>query len=88
MTAPTAIPVYTYRMTKVMISFPDELLRRLDGRAKELEMTRSGLLQQLAEKELVGGEMQRNRARAEARRQTKDRGGDTAALVREQRRAR
>lgn len=39
-------------MAKVMISLPDDLLHRLDQGAKERSMTRSGLLRELAEREL------------------------------------
>jgi metal-responsive CopG/Arc/MetJ family transcriptional regulator len=39
-------------VAKVMISFPDKLLERLDARAKETSETRSGFLQRLAEREL------------------------------------
>lgn len=54
---PTLIPsgntVYTPPVAKVMISIPDKLLERLDGRAREIGETRSGLLQRLAERELA-----------------------------------
>jgi len=45
--------VYTHPVAKVMISIPDQLLERLDLRAKEAGETRSGLLQRLAERELA-----------------------------------
>lgn len=51
--------VYTHPVAKVMISFPDKLLERLDLRAKETGETRSGLLQRLAERELEAGERRR-----------------------------
>ncbi len=44
--------VYTHPVAKVMISIPDDLLKRLDLRAKEVGRSRSGLLQRLAEREL------------------------------------
>jgi hypothetical protein len=44
--------VYTRPVAKVMISVPDELLKRLDARAKEVGESRSGFLQGLAEREL------------------------------------
>lgn len=47
--------VYTPSVAKVMISMPDDLLERLDSRAKELGETRSGLLQRLVERELEFG---------------------------------
>jgi hypothetical protein len=51
--------VYTLPVAKVMISIPDELLERLDARAKAAGETRSGLLQRLAERELETGEEKR-----------------------------
>lgn len=75
-------------VAKVMISFPDALLRKLDARADELRTTRSGLLQQLAERELASSQARMSHARAKATRCASDRGGHVADLVREQRRAR
>jgi hypothetical protein len=43
-----------------MISFPEELLARLDARAKELGETRSGFLQRVAERELTSREEREN----------------------------
>lgn len=71
-----------------MISLPDDLLVRIDDYAHRRGTTRSGLLRELAEREL--------RDRAESRRRRIERllaaaaphGGDAAAHVREQRRAR
>ena len=51
--------VYTHPVAKVMISIPDQLLERLDLRAKEEGETRSGFLQRLAERELEAGEQRR-----------------------------
>jgi predicted transcriptional regulator len=39
-------------MAKVMISVPDELLRRIDAAARERRSSRSGFLQLAAEREL------------------------------------
>lgn len=44
--------VYTHPMAKVMISIPDDLLERLDARARASRETRSGLLRRLIEQEL------------------------------------
>lgn len=44
--------VYTRPVAKVMISVPDELLKRIDARAQAVGETRSGFLQWLAEREL------------------------------------
>ncbi|MEX2106108.1 MAG: type II toxin-antitoxin system HicB family antitoxin [Solirubrobacterales bacterium] len=51
--------VYTRPVAKVMISIPDDLLERLDARAKASGETRSGLLQRLAERELEEDERRR-----------------------------
>jgi hypothetical protein len=48
-------------MAKVMISMPDQLLERLDLRAKEVGESRSGFLQQLAERELQAAEGKRRK---------------------------
>jgi len=56
---PTLAPsntVYTHPVAKVMISMPDDLLERLDARARELGETRSGLLQRLVEREVEAAE--------------------------------
>jgi len=71
-----------------MISIPDQLLKRLDARAREQSETRSGFLQRLAEREL---EAAGRRDREEIERlldaiQPLDMGGVSAAqLVREDR---
>lgn len=51
--------VYTHPVAKVMISIPDKLLEALDSRAKQLGESRSGLLQDLVERELESGEKRR-----------------------------
>lgn len=53
--------VYTRPVAKVMISIPDKLLERLDARAEQIGETRSGLLQQLAEREVQAAEESRRR---------------------------
>lgn len=79
--------VYTYPVAKVMISIPDDLLKRLDARAKAAHETRSGLLQRLAERELETAD---RHDREEVERLL-DRigplglGGDAARLIREDR---
>jgi metal-responsive CopG/Arc/MetJ family transcriptional regulator len=75
-------------MAKVMISFPDDLLARLDDHARRSGMTRSGLLRRLAERELTADSAAR-RDRIHALLSSADRhGGNNARHVREQRRAR
>lgn len=44
--------VYTHPVAKVMISVPDELLKRIDAHAQDVGESRSGFLQLLAEREL------------------------------------
>lgn len=53
--------VYTHPVAKVMISIPDDLLDRLDIRAKEVGESRSGLLQRLALRELEDQEQGRRK---------------------------
>jgi hypothetical protein len=50
--------VYTRPMAKVMISFPDALLERIDSHASARGETRSGILQRLAEAELAAVDAQ------------------------------
>ncbi|HEX6455861.1 MAG TPA: ribbon-helix-helix protein, CopG family [Solirubrobacterales bacterium] len=73
-------------MAKVMISIPDELLERVDTLAEERGLSRSGLLQALAERELLALE---DEEQAEMRRllelATKPRGGNAAQMIREDR---
>lgn len=51
--------VYTHPVAKVMISIPDQLLARLDARARANGESRSGFLQRLAEREVEAGEQRR-----------------------------
>jgi metal-responsive CopG/Arc/MetJ family transcriptional regulator len=78
--------VYTHSVAKVMISFPDGLLSRVDELAKERGTTRSGLLRDLAEREL---EFIEDEERGEMRRllelATKPMGGNATQLIREDR---
>jgi metal-responsive CopG/Arc/MetJ family transcriptional regulator len=85
----TGNTVYLQPVAKVMISFPGELLERLDALAKERGLTRSGLLQNLAERELDALE---DEERAEMRRllelATKPMGGNATKMIREDRNSR
>jgi len=47
--------VYPWGMAKVLISMPDDLLRRLDEAAGRSGETRSGFLQRVAEREIADG---------------------------------
>lgn len=63
---------------------PDDLLERLDRRARERGTTRSGLLQELTEREVSAEEAQRQRRILEILDEpVEGHGGDSAALVRE-----
>ena len=83
--------VYTHPVAKVMISIPDQLLERLDIRAKAAGETRSGFLQRVTEREL---ELTERHDREEIERllgdlRTLDFGGVSAAqLIREDRESR
>ena len=82
----TGNTVYLQPVAKVMISFPNELLERVDALARERGLTRSGFLQKLAERELDALE---DEERAEMRRllelATKPRGGEGTRMIREDR---
>jgi metal-responsive CopG/Arc/MetJ family transcriptional regulator len=75
-------------MAKVMISLPDELLTRLDDHARRRGTTRSGLLRELAERELLIDSDNRRRGIARLLAAAGSHGGDNAQQVRKQRRAR
>lgn len=68
-----------------MVSIPDELLGRLDEHARRQGTTRSGLLQELAERELRASARKRAIARVLAG--ASPHGGESARHVRELRRA-
>ena len=71
-----------------MISLPDELLARLDEHARRRGTTRSGLLRELAERELLIDSDSRRRGIARLLAAAGPHGGESARQVREQRRAR
>ncbi len=71
-----------------MVSFPDELLARLDDHARRLGTTRSGLLRELAERELLIDSDSRRRSIMRLLTAVASHGGQSAEHVREQRRAR
>jgi metal-responsive CopG/Arc/MetJ family transcriptional regulator len=75
-------------MAKVMVSLPDELLERIDRRARARQESRSGFLRELAEREL-DSEARRERSGIEALLGEPVRlGGDAARLIRRDRRSR
>ena len=79
--------VYTHPVAKVMISIPDKLLERLDGRAQANGETRSGFLQRLATQELEREKAQERKHLEELLDEigTLDLGGNAAKLIREDR---
>jgi len=71
-----------------MISIPDDLLERLDARARANRESRSGVLQRLAEEELKADAARRGREVKEVLDMATVRGGmggDAAQLIREDR---
>lgn len=72
-------------MARVMISMPDELLEQIDAHARKQRTTRSGLLQQLADREMRARSEARRRRIAEILATAKPHGGNGAQLVREDR---
>lgn len=77
--------VYTRPVAKVMISIPDNLLERLDAKARANRETRSGLLQRLAEDYLAEGAMSRRQELEELLGPPVNMGGNAAQLIREAR---
>jgi metal-responsive CopG/Arc/MetJ family transcriptional regulator len=75
-------------VAKVMISLPDDLLARFDEHARRQGTTRSGLLRELAERELRSDRDGRRRTLERVLAQSAPQGGDNARNVRELRRAR
>jgi hypothetical protein len=77
---------WTYSLrAKVMISLPDDLLERLDAYARAKHETRSGLLQQLVEREISSEGAYRRREFEDLLGPPVDLGGDAAQLIREDR---
>lgn len=71
-----------------MISLPDQLLGRLDESARRRGTSRSGLLRELAERELAHDAAERRRRLQALVSGTEQHGGQGVTYVREQRRAR
>jgi metal-responsive CopG/Arc/MetJ family transcriptional regulator len=71
-----------------MVSLPDDLLARLDEYARRRGTTRSGLLRELAERELLLDSDSRRQGIARLLAVAGHHGGEGARHVREQRRAR
>ena len=77
--------VYTHPVAKVMISIPDDLLERLDARARANRETRSGFLRRLAERELREHGDSRRKQLEDLLGPPVHMGGDAAKLIREDR---
>jgi metal-responsive CopG/Arc/MetJ family transcriptional regulator len=69
-------------MAKVLISIPDELLDRLDRHVRQRGITRSGLLRELAERELTRDDVQRRNRIDELLSRARQHGGTSAADIR------
>jgi hypothetical protein len=77
--------VYTHPVAKVMISIPDNLLERLDARARANRETRSGFLRRLVEQEISVENANRRKEFEDLLGPPIDLGGDAAKLIREDR---
>ena len=75
-------------MAKVMVSIPDELLDRLDEYARTRGTTRSGLLRELAERELAIDNEGRRQGITRLLAAAESHGGHSAQHVRDQRQRR
>jgi hypothetical protein len=75
-------------VAKVLVSFPDELLERLDRDARSRGTTRSGLLQDLAARHLAADDGSRAARIAELLRSPGNHGGAGTDEVRRDRRSR
>lgn len=69
-------------VAKVMVSLPDDLLSQLDRRARERATTRSGLLRELAERELARVEIERGAVLSELLGEPEHYGGTAAGEIR------
>jgi len=74
-------------MAKVMVSLPDDLLERIDARARRRRATRSGFLRELAERELASEEEREWEEIEELLGEPVPLGGDATSLIRRDRRS-
>ncbi len=74
-------------MAKVMVSLPDDLLERIDARARAGHATRSGFLRELAERELAAEARQGAREIEELLGDPVPLGGNATELIRHDRRS-
>jgi hypothetical protein len=77
--------VYPLDVAKVLISLPDDLLSRIDEYASRTKETRSGLLQRLAEKEIVADNARRKKEFEELLGPPLHLGGNTVQKIKEDR---
>lgn len=77
--------VYPLDVAKVLISIPDTLLGQLDSLAKSAGETRSGLLQRLAEREVLADQANRRKELEELLLPGGHLGGKGTAIIREER---
>ncbi len=76
---------YPFDVAKVLISFPDDLLSRIDEYAKRSAETRSGFLQRLAEREIVADNARRKKEFEELLGPPLPSGTDYTQMIREDR---
>lgn len=74
-------------MAKVMVSLPDDLLERIDTRARTRNTTRSGFLRELAEQELASDDEREWEEIEELLGEPVPLGGDATTLLRRDRRS-
>lgn len=72
-------------MAKVMVSLPDDLLRRVDAEAVRRGTTRSGLLRELAEEEFKRRDERRAARMREINRESSSHGGHVAEVLKRHR---
>jgi hypothetical protein len=77
--------VYPLDVAKVLISLPDDLLRRIDEYAQRAAETRSGFLQRLAESEIAADNARRTKEFEELLGPPLPPGTDAARMIREER---
>jgi hypothetical protein len=75
--------VYPFDVAKVLISIPDDLLRRIDEYAQRTAETRSGFLQRLAESEIAADNARRKKEFEELLGPPLHLGGDAVQLIKE-----
>lgn len=80
--------VYPWGVAKVLISIPDQLLRRLDEAAGRAGETRSGFVQRIAEREIAEGNARLRKELEDLFEPLPPAGGESGRWMREDRRHR